>query len=81
MQRGNARECPQFVQGYTIVNDFGVHDFRHADRGAMVRVKGQDGFCPMGPVMVDAGDVNPKICTYEPLSTVKSSKKPIPAAT
>ncbi len=48
-----------FVRGYTIVNDFGVHDFRHADRGAMVRVKGQDGFCPMGPVMVDAGDVNP----------------------
>jgi 5-oxopent-3-ene-1,2,5-tricarboxylate decarboxylase/2-hydroxyhepta-2,4-diene-1,7-dioate isomerase len=48
-----------FVRGYTIVNDFGVHDFRHADRGAMVRVKGQDGFCPMGPVMVDAADVDP----------------------
>jgi 5-oxopent-3-ene-1,2,5-tricarboxylate decarboxylase / 2-hydroxyhepta-2,4-diene-1,7-dioate isomerase len=48
-----------FVRGYTIVNDFGVHDFRHADRGAMVRVKGQDGFCPMGPVMVDASDVDP----------------------
>ncbi len=49
-----------FVQGYTIVNDFGVHDFRHADRGAMIRVKGQDGFCPTGPVMVDAIDVNPE---------------------
>jgi 5-oxopent-3-ene-1,2,5-tricarboxylate decarboxylase / 2-hydroxyhepta-2,4-diene-1,7-dioate isomerase len=52
-----------FVRGYSIVNDFGVHDFRHADRGAMVRVKGQDGFCPMGPVMVDAGDVDPNNLT------------------
>ena len=50
----------EFVRGYTIVNDFGIHDFRHADRGAMIRVKGQDGFCPTGPVMVDAADVNPE---------------------
>lgn len=48
-----------FVRGYSIVNDFGIHDFRHADRGAMVRVKGPDGFCPMGPVLVDAADVDP----------------------
>ena len=52
-----------FVRGYSIVNDFGVHDFRHADRGAMVRVKGQDGFCPMGPVMVDAADIDPNNLT------------------
>jgi 5-oxopent-3-ene-1,2,5-tricarboxylate decarboxylase/2-hydroxyhepta-2,4-diene-1,7-dioate isomerase len=49
----------EFVKGYTIANDFGVHDFRHADRGAMFRVKGQDGFCPLGPVLVDAGDLDP----------------------
>lgn len=48
-----------YVRGYTIANDFGVHDFRHADRGAMFRVKGQDGFCPLGPVMADAGDLDP----------------------
>lgn len=48
-----------YVKGYTIANDFGVHDFRHADRGAMFRVKGQDGFCPLGPVMVDAADLDP----------------------
>ena len=48
-----------YVKGYTIANDFGVHDFRHADRGAMFRVKGQDGFCPLGPVIVDAGDLDP----------------------
>jgi 5-oxopent-3-ene-1,2,5-tricarboxylate decarboxylase/2-hydroxyhepta-2,4-diene-1,7-dioate isomerase len=47
------------VRGYTVANDWGVHDFRHADRGSMLRVKGQDGFCPLGPVMVDADDVDP----------------------
>ena len=49
----------EYVKGYTCANDFGVHDFRHADRNAMFRVKGQDGFCPLGPVLVDAADVNP----------------------
>jgi 5-oxopent-3-ene-1,2,5-tricarboxylate decarboxylase / 2-hydroxyhepta-2,4-diene-1,7-dioate isomerase len=48
-----------FVRGYTIANDWGVHDFRHADRGSMLRVKGQDGFCPLGPALVDAADVDP----------------------
>ena len=49
----------EYVKGFTIANDFGVHDFRHADRGAMFRVKGQDGFCPLGPYLVDATDVDP----------------------
>ncbi|MCE7982247.1 MAG: FAA hydrolase family protein [Caldilinea sp. CFX5] len=48
-----------YVRGYTICNDFGLHEFRHADRGAMVRVKGQDGFGPMGPFLVDRDDVDP----------------------
>jgi len=48
-----------YVRGYTIANDWGVHDFRHADRGSMLRVKGQDGFCPLGPALVDASDVDP----------------------
>jgi len=52
-------EALDYVGGYTVANDWGVHDFRHADRGSMLRVKGQDGFCPLGPVMVDAGDVDP----------------------
>ena len=47
------------VAAYSVANDFGVHDFRHADRGSMLRVKGQDGFCPIGPELVDAGDVDP----------------------
>ena len=51
-------EALDYVLGYTVANDWGVHDFRHADRGSMLRVKGQDGFCPLGPVLVDAGDVD-----------------------
>ncbi|MFN3266920.1 MAG: fumarylacetoacetate hydrolase family protein [Deinococcales bacterium] len=54
------KEALEYVAGYTICNDFGVHDFRHADRGAMVRVKGQDGFAPLGPYLVDAQDLNPE---------------------
>jgi 5-oxopent-3-ene-1,2,5-tricarboxylate decarboxylase/2-hydroxyhepta-2,4-diene-1,7-dioate isomerase len=47
-----------YVRGYTVANDWGVHDFRHSDRGSMLRVKGQDGFCPLGPALVDAADVD-----------------------
>jgi 5-oxopent-3-ene-1,2,5-tricarboxylate decarboxylase/2-hydroxyhepta-2,4-diene-1,7-dioate isomerase len=53
------RDALRYVRGYTVANDWGVHDFRHADRGSMLRVKGQDGFCPLGPALVDAGDVDP----------------------
>jgi 5-oxopent-3-ene-1,2,5-tricarboxylate decarboxylase/2-hydroxyhepta-2,4-diene-1,7-dioate isomerase len=49
----------RYVRGYTVADDWGVHDFRHADRGSMLRVKGQDGFCPLGPALVDAADVDP----------------------
>ncbi|UJA21871.1 FAA hydrolase family protein [Thermoleophilia bacterium SCSIO 60948] len=52
-----------YVGGYTVANDWGVHDFRHADRGSMLRVKGQDGFCPLGPYVVDAADVDPDAMT------------------
>ena len=52
-------EALDHVAAYSVANDFGVHDFRHADRGSMLRVKGQDGFCPIGPDMVDAADVDP----------------------
>lgn len=53
------KDALRHVRGYTIANDWGVHDFRHADRGSMLRVKGQDGFCPLGPALVDAQDVDP----------------------
>lgn len=52
-------EALEYVAGYTVANDFGVHDFRHIDRGSMLRVKGQDGFCPLGPALVDAAELDP----------------------
>jgi 5-oxopent-3-ene-1,2,5-tricarboxylate decarboxylase/2-hydroxyhepta-2,4-diene-1,7-dioate isomerase len=47
------------VAGYACANDVGMHDFRHADRGSMLRVKGQDGFLPLGPELVPARDFDP----------------------
>jgi 5-oxopent-3-ene-1,2,5-tricarboxylate decarboxylase / 2-hydroxyhepta-2,4-diene-1,7-dioate isomerase len=44
------------VAGYACANDVGMHDFRHADRGSMLRVKGQDGFLPLGPELVPASE-------------------------
>src|SRR5215210_484124 len=51
------------VAGYTCANDVGLHDFRHADRGAMLRVKGQDGFLPLGPELVPARELDPEAFT------------------
>jgi 5-oxopent-3-ene-1,2,5-tricarboxylate decarboxylase / 2-hydroxyhepta-2,4-diene-1,7-dioate isomerase len=55
----SVHDALRYVRGYTVANDWGVHDFRHADRGSMLRVKGQDGFCPLGPAIVDVEDVDP----------------------
>jgi 5-oxopent-3-ene-1,2,5-tricarboxylate decarboxylase/2-hydroxyhepta-2,4-diene-1,7-dioate isomerase len=41
-----------YVAGYSLANDFAIHDFRHADRGSMLRVKGADTLAPMGPGLV-----------------------------
>ena len=52
-------EVLSYVAGYACANDVGMHDFRHADRGSMLRVKGQDGFLPLGPELVSASDFDP----------------------
>ena len=52
-----------YVAGYACANDVGLHDFRHADRGAMLRVKGQDGFLPIGPEVVPAAELDPTAYT------------------
>jgi 5-oxopent-3-ene-1,2,5-tricarboxylate decarboxylase/2-hydroxyhepta-2,4-diene-1,7-dioate isomerase len=52
-----------FVAGFCCANDVGLHDFRHADRGAMLRVKGQDGFLPLGPELVSVSDWDPSSYT------------------
>jgi 5-oxopent-3-ene-1,2,5-tricarboxylate decarboxylase/2-hydroxyhepta-2,4-diene-1,7-dioate isomerase len=59
----SVEDALRYVAGFTVANDWGVHDFRHADRGSMLRVKGQDGFCPLGPALVDANDVDPNDLT------------------
>jgi 5-oxopent-3-ene-1,2,5-tricarboxylate decarboxylase/2-hydroxyhepta-2,4-diene-1,7-dioate isomerase len=52
-------EVLDHVAGYLPANDVGLHDFRHADRGSMLRVKGQDGFLPLGPELVPAAEFDP----------------------
>jgi 5-oxopent-3-ene-1,2,5-tricarboxylate decarboxylase/2-hydroxyhepta-2,4-diene-1,7-dioate isomerase len=48
----SAPDVLDYVYGFAPANDAGLHDFRHADRGSMLRVKGQDGFLPIGPAVV-----------------------------
>ena len=57
------REALDYVAGFTCANDAGLHDFRHADRGSMLRVKGQDGFLPLGPELVSVSEWDPSSYT------------------
>jgi 5-oxopent-3-ene-1,2,5-tricarboxylate decarboxylase/2-hydroxyhepta-2,4-diene-1,7-dioate isomerase len=59
MKGVRAGEALDYVAGYAPANDVGLHDFRHADRGSMLRVKGQDGFLPLGPVLTPAKRFDP----------------------
>jgi 5-oxopent-3-ene-1,2,5-tricarboxylate decarboxylase/2-hydroxyhepta-2,4-diene-1,7-dioate isomerase len=45
-------EVADYIGGYTIGNDFGLHDFRDTDAGSMLRVKGSDTMAPLGPGLV-----------------------------
>jgi 5-oxopent-3-ene-1,2,5-tricarboxylate decarboxylase / 2-hydroxyhepta-2,4-diene-1,7-dioate isomerase len=53
------RDVLDHVLGFAPANDVGLHDFRHADRGSMLRVKGEDGFLPIGPAIVTADEWRP----------------------
>jgi 5-oxopent-3-ene-1,2,5-tricarboxylate decarboxylase/2-hydroxyhepta-2,4-diene-1,7-dioate isomerase len=44
------------LAGFAPANDVGAHDFRDTDAGSMLRVKGMDGFCPIGPGIVRGVD-------------------------
>ena len=46
-----------YIAGFAPANDVGAQDFRDTDAGSMLRVKGQDGFCPIGPGLVSGVDV------------------------
>ena len=64
--RGVSSEvAAEYIGGYTIANDFGIHDFRDTDAGSMLRVKGSDTMCPVGPgVVSDWDSVGKSIRTY-----------------
>jgi 2-keto-4-pentenoate hydratase/2-oxohepta-3-ene-1,7-dioic acid hydratase in catechol pathway len=49
-------QAGEYIAGYTIGNDFGLHDFRDTDAGSMLRVKGSDTLCPLGPGLVTGWD-------------------------
>jgi 5-oxopent-3-ene-1,2,5-tricarboxylate decarboxylase/2-hydroxyhepta-2,4-diene-1,7-dioate isomerase len=49
-----------YIAGFTIGNDFGLHDFRDTDAGSMLRVKGSDTLCPVGPGLVTDWDFHGK---------------------
>jgi 5-oxopent-3-ene-1,2,5-tricarboxylate decarboxylase/2-hydroxyhepta-2,4-diene-1,7-dioate isomerase len=53
-------EAGDFIAGYTIGNDYGLHDFRDTDAGSMLRVKGSDTLCPVGPALVTDWDFHDK---------------------
>ena len=58
-------EAGEYIAGYTIGNDFGLHDFRDTDAGSMLRVKGSDTLAPVGPGLVTDWDFKNKfIRTY-----------------
>jgi 2-keto-4-pentenoate hydratase/2-oxohepta-3-ene-1,7-dioic acid hydratase in catechol pathway len=53
-------EAESRILGYTVANDFGLHDFRDTDAGSMLRVKGSDTLCPLGPGLVTDWDFRGK---------------------
>ncbi|MFM2301896.1 MAG: hypothetical protein RLZZ84_1632 [Pseudomonadota bacterium] len=49
------------LAGFAPANDVGAQDFRDTDAGSMLRVKGQDGFCPIGPGIVRGVDIRKEV--------------------
>ncbi|HLI81635.1 MAG TPA: fumarylacetoacetate hydrolase family protein [Candidatus Binataceae bacterium] len=50
-------EAWDYIGGFAPANDVGCQDYRDTDAGSMLRVKGQDGFCPIGPGIVSGVDI------------------------
>jgi 5-oxopent-3-ene-1,2,5-tricarboxylate decarboxylase / 2-hydroxyhepta-2,4-diene-1,7-dioate isomerase len=53
-------DAAHYIAGYSIGNDFGLHDFRDTDAGSMLRVKGADTLCPVGPGVTTDWDFHHK---------------------
>jgi len=54
------QEAGDYILGYAPSNDYGLHDFRDTDAGSMLRVKGSDTLCPIGPGLVTGWDFRGK---------------------
>lgn len=54
------QEAGDYIAGYSVSNDYGIHDFRDTDAGSMLRVKGSDTLCPVGPALVTGWDFRNK---------------------
>ena len=54
------QDAGDYIAGYSIANDYGLHDFRDTDAGSMLRVKGSDTLCPVGPGLVTGWDFHNK---------------------
>ena len=54
------QEAGDYIAGYTVGNDYGLHDFRDTDAGSMLRVKGSDTLAPVGPGLVTDWDFRNK---------------------
>lgn len=54
-------DAGEYIAGYTVGNDFGLHDFRDTDAGSMLRVKGSDTLAPVGPGLVTDWDFRNKV--------------------
>jgi len=54
-------ETWSYIAGFAPANDVGCQDYRDTDQGGMTRVKGMDGFCPIGPGIVSGIDVRNSI--------------------
>ena len=53
-------QAADYIAGYSIGNDYGLHDFRDTDAGSMLRVKGSDTLAPVGPGVVTDWDFRNK---------------------
>ena len=57
MRNVGREEAWDYIAGFAPANDVGCQDYRDTDAGSMLRVKGMDGFCPLGPGIVSGVDV------------------------
>lgn len=53
-------DAADYIAGYAVANDYGLHDFRDTDAGSMLRVKGSDTLCPVGPALLTDWDFRGK---------------------